>query len=379
MQKLIYLFTYWFLLTTFFVSCGTSNTQAVEEEDLNSLREAFAADFTIGTAISAPQIMGEDAKAAALIATEFNSLTPENVMKWMHIHPRPEEYDFELPDKLLELAQAQDKELIAHTLVWHSQLAPWVNEISDSTELAELLAKHINTIVGRYKGKVAGWDVVNEALNEDGTLRETIFLNLLGKDYLPTAFKLAAAVDPDTELYYNDYNLCQPEKRAGCVQLVKDIQAAGAKIDGVGIQAHWNLSGPPLEEIEASILAYHALGVKVMFTELDIGVLPNPWDLDGANVNQDFENSEFMNPYPQILPDAVQTQLADRYEGVFKLFLKHSDKISRVTFWGVHDGHSWLNNWPINGRTNYPLLFDENYQKKEAYHRVMALKESIEH
>lgn len=374
MQKLP-LFLPALLLCTLISACGQHPPEEETTTAIVGLKDHYAEDFRIGVAVSAGQVTGADEKAAQLIANEFNSLTPENMMKWMHIHPEADSFSFELPDQLLALSEAQNKQLIAHTLVWHSQLASWVNDITDSTEMAEQLEHHIRTIVGHYKGKIAGWDVVNEALNEDGSLRETIFLKLLGKDYLPTAFKLASAVDPETELYYNDYNLCQPAKRAGCVQLVKDLQAAGAKIDGVGIQAHWNLNWPSLAEIEASILAFHELGLQVMFTELDMTVLPNPWDLDGADVNQNFENSEFMNPYPEALPDSVQNQLAERYESVFKLFLKHKDKISRVTFWGVHDAHSWLNNWPIQGRTNYPLLFDRNYQPKVAYERISALKQ----
>ena len=373
MQPILRTFSF-LLLLAIATACNKPAAPEATENPKTELDDYYEGDFHIGAAVSAPQIEGKDEQASHLIATQFNSLTPENIMKWMHIHPEPDSFDFVLPDQLLALAEAQDKQLIAHTLVWHSQLAPWVSKITDSTTLANHLENHINTIVGRYKGKIDGWDVVNEALNEDGSLRETIFLQLLGPDYLPNAFKLAAAVDPNTELYYNDYNLCQPAKRAGCVALVKAIQAAGAKIDGVGIQGHWNLNGPSLEEIEASILAYHELGVKVMFTELDITVLPNPWDLDGANVNQNFENNDFMNPYPESLPDSVQLKLADRYADIFKLFLKHRDKISRVTFWGVHDSHSWLNDWPIDGRTNYPLLFDRNYQGKAVFDRLLTLK-----
>jgi endo-1,4-beta-xylanase len=157
---------------------------------------------------------------------------------------------------------------------------------------------------------------------------------------------------------------------------VKNIRDNGGKIDGVGIQGHWNLETPSLEEIEKSILAYSSLGLKVAFTELDITVLPNPWDLKGADVNQNFEGSAKMNPYPTALPDSIQTKLANRYASIFKLFLKHKDKISRVTFWGVHDGQSWLNGWPIKGRSNYPLLFDKNLVPKKAYYSIMQLKEA---
>jgi endo-1,4-beta-xylanase len=197
---------------------------------------------------------------------------------------------------------------------------------------------------------------------------------VLGEGYLETAFDLAATADPEAKLLYNDYNLCNPEKRAGLIRLVKRLQEKGIKIDGVGMQGHWGLTEPSLAEIEKSIKAYSELGVKVSITELDITVLPNPWDLEGAEIGQNFENNETMNPYPDELPDSVKIQLAQRYKGIFRLFLKHKDKIDRVTFWGINDANSWLNNWPVRGRTNYPLLFDREYQPKKAYDSVLSLK-----
>jgi endo-1,4-beta-xylanase len=155
--------------------------------------------------------------------------------------------------------------------------------------------------------------------------------------------------------------------------MIEKIQDKGIKIDGVGMQGHWNLKTPSIKDIEESIIAYSKLGLKVAITELDITVLPNPWDLVGAEVSQGFEGSEKMNPYAKGLPDSIQTKLAQRYRDIFKLFLKHKDKISRVTFWGVSDGQSWLNGWPIKGRTNYPLIFDRELKPKQAYDSIMAL------
>jgi endo-1,4-beta-xylanase len=237
------------------------------------------------------------------------------------------------------------------------------------------MKEHIYRVMGEYKGRIHGWDVVNEALNEDGTLRESIFLNILGPNYIKLAFEYAHEVDSSCELYYNDYNLVNKEKREGAIRLVKNLQKAGVTIDGIGMQGHWNLEWPSLEAIEESIIAYSELGIQVMITELDITVLPNPWDLEGADVNQNFEQSEKMNPYPHYLPDSVDILLAKRYEDIFNIFLKHQDKISRVTFWGVHDGDSWLNNWPIHGRSNYPLIFNRNYKPKRAYKLIMKTAE----
>jgi endo-1,4-beta-xylanase len=236
------------------------------------------------------------------------------------------------------------------------------------------MTNHIKTVAGRYKGKINSWDVVNEALEEDGTLRKSVFLNKLGANYIQEAFDLAAKTDPTAELYYNDYNIEQPAKRKGAIELIKKIQASGIKINGVGIQGHWSINTLNLKEIEESILEFSKLGIKVAFTELDLTVLPNPWDLRGADVNQNYANSPKMNPYTTALPDSVGVVLAEKYKSLFELFLKHKDKISRVTFWGVNDGHSWLNGFPIKGRTNYPLLFDRNYQPKLAYKSVLELK-----
>lgn len=347
--------------------------QSTPEETI-ALRNTFKNSFYIGAAINDEVINGVDTLALKLIDNEYNTLSPENIMKWMFLQPGQDTFYFDMADKYVALGEKNNMHIVGHTLLWHSQIADFMNEIKDSTVMAGHLENHINTIVGRYKGKIHTWDVVNEALNEDGTLRESLFFEVMGKDYIEYAFKLAAAADPQAELVYNDYNLWKPEKRNGVVQLVKKLQAKGVKIDGVGMQAHWSINDPELEDIENSIIAYNDLGVKVMFTELDITVLPNPWDLEGAEISQNFEGSEFMNPYPKELPDSVQVKLAKRYEDIFKLFLKHKDKISRVTFWGVNDGGSWLNDWPIKGRTNYPLLFDRHYQPKKAYEKVIALK-----
>tara|TARA_R110002049_G_scaffold5532_8_gene37866 strand:+ start:2323 stop:3453 length:1131 start_codon:yes stop_codon:yes gene_type:complete len=368
-NRLIYLLT--FLLA--FSSCKKKTLVNVEKP--NGLKEVYKNNFLIGVAINANQINEKNEVQNALIKTEFNSITPENIMKSLLIHPKKDTFNFELSDKLVGLAEKNNMHIQGHTLVWHSQLSPFFKEIKDSTEMVNELKNHINTIVGRYKGKIDAWDVVNEALNDDGTLRKTAFLDALGEDYLSLAFDLTKKVDPDAELYYNDYSMTIPAKRAGAIKMIKRIQELGTKIDGIGMQGHWDLNTPSIEEIEKSIVEYAELGIKVAITELDVSVIPMPWDFSGADVNVKFESGDpTMNPYPEKLPDSIQVKLAERYEAIFKLFLKHEDKISRVTFWGVNDGDSWKNDWPINGRTNYPLLFDRNNEKKKAYYSVFNLK-----
>jgi endo-1,4-beta-xylanase len=349
-----------------------NSTNALSQQK-SSLHQSYNNYFLIGTAINAPQILEKDPKAAAIITNDFNSLTPENIMKSEIIHPKWDEYDFTLADKMVEYAQTHQLKVNGHTLIWHSQLPAFMKYMQSADSVKNFFVNHIETVAKRYDGKIFSWDVVNEALEENGTLRKSIFLDKLGPSYISEAFKLAQKASPKAELYYNDYNIEQPKKRAGAIAIIKDLQSKGIRIDGVGIQGHWRYNKIPFKEIEESIIEFSQLGVKVMFTELDLGVLPNPWDSDAADVNMKATYSAKMNPYMNALPDSVQDKFTEGYESLFKLFIKHKGKISRVTFWGFHDGQSWLNGWPIKGRTNYPLLFDRKYQPKEAYFKLIAL------
>ncbi len=353
-------------------ACDNSKKLPASGPMTMGLKDAYKKDFLIGAALNAAQIQGKDAGAASLVPEQFNAITPENIMKAEIIHPQWNVYNFELADQITEYGKKNGMLVNGHTLIWHSQLPAFASKISDKDSFRTFFTNHISTVAGRYEGKIASWDVVNEALNEDGTMRKSIFLDKLGPDFVTEAFRLAQKAAPTTELYYNDYNNEQPAKREGCLRLIRKIKEAGVRIDGVGIQGHWHIGKVPLKEIEESILAYSALGLKVMFTELDIEVLPR--NFTGADISQRMDNNPTLNPYVNGLPDSVQQQLAKDYEDLFRLFLKHKDKITRVTFWGVNDGQSWLNGWPVRGRTNHPLLFDRNYLPKPAYHRVMDLK-----
>ena len=341
-----------------------------------SLKKYYVSFFNIGAAINEDIILGYDDESRNIVETQFNSITPENSLKWMFIHPSPNSFNFTAADKYVNLGIKNNMHIVGHALVWHSQLANFMQKIESEAKMTKYFENHINTVVARYKGKIDAWDVVNEAFNEDGSLRESVFYKFLGRNYIEKAFKLAHKADPNAELIYNDYNLYKKEKRDGVIKMVKQMQSKGITIDGVGVQAHWSLNRPSLNEIEQIILDISELGVDVMFTELDISVLPSPWEQVGAEVSQNFsrfEGDSKMNPYPVKLPKSVQNKLAKRYKDIFQLFIKHSDKISRVTFWGVMDKHSWLNDWPIKGRTNYPLLFDRKYQAKEAHKALITL------
>lgn len=345
----------------------------------SALKDAFKNDFLIGGALNDDVVNGKDPNAATIAAEQFSAITAENVMKWMHIHPEPNKYDFSASDRFVDFGLKNNMFIVGHTLVWHWQTPNWVfmddaNQPLSRDALLARMKDHITTVVGHYKGKVKGWDVVNEVLDDNGELRKTKWQAIIGEDYIAKAFEYAHEADPNAELYYNDFSLENPAKRDGCIRLVKDLQSKGVHIDGVGLQAQaWRLPPdyPSLKDVEDFINAVSATGVKVMVTEMCIDVLPNALGQMGADLKLRAELRDELNPYPNGLPDQVQEKLADRYAELFSLFHKHAGQISRVTMWGVYDKTSWLNNWPVRGRTNYPLLFDRNYQPKPAFYAVI--------
>jgi endo-1,4-beta-xylanase len=374
MRKKILLTVTCAFTTLLFTSCSHTKN-ATGSSAVPSLKQTFKNDFLVGTALSAPQIDGRDTGAARLVPQQFNAATPENIMKAEIIHPGWDKYNFDPADKLVEYAKKNGIQVTAHTLIWHSQTPAFLRGIKDADSIKQYFVNHINTVAGRYDGKVYSWDVVNEALNEDGTLRNSVFLKNLGDDYIVEAFRLAQKAAPHTKLYYNDYNIEQPKKRAGAIAVIKKIQAAGVRIDGVGIQGHWHVDNVPMQEIEQSLKEFSALGIQVAFTELDLSVLPNPRGrANSADISQTAEYNAKINPYTKGLPDSMQQKLATSYANLFNLFLKYKDNISRVTFWGVNDGQSWLNGFPVPGRTNYPLLFDRQFSPKPAFYKVIETK-----
>ena len=336
-----------------------------------SLREAYAGAFLIGAAINEDQIRGADPRGNAVVEAQFNTITPENAMKWGPLHPAEGVYDFSLADAYVAYGEAHGLFVVGHALVWHEQTGDWVFEHLDGTPLArdELLARmkdHIDTVVGRYRGRVGGWDVVNEALADDGSLRDTPWRGIIGDDYIEQAFRFAHAADPTAELYYNDYAIENPGKRAGAVRLVQGLRDAGAFVTGTGIQAHMTLRWPTPGALDSAIVDLARLG-SVMITELDVTVLPGSQDDQSADIRRHEDDTPEMNPFPNGLPADMQQRLADRYAEVFSVLSRRRESVARVTFWGVTDGDSWLNGWPIAGRTNYPLLFDRAGRPKPAF------------
>lgn len=341
-----------------------------------SLKEAYHGAFLIGAAVNANQFTERDARGAALIKTQFNSITPENVLKWENIHPRLDTYAFDLPDKYVAFGEQNHMFIVGHCLVWRNQIPEEVfrdaqGKLVSREILLGRMRDHIHTVVGRYKGRINSWDVVNEALNEDGTLRQSLWMKIIGEDYIANAFQYAHEADPQAQLTYNDYSLENEPKRNGAIALIKKLKAQGVPITSVGLQGHDSLTWPTAEQQDATIAAFEKLGVKVIISELDIDVLPSATAQGTADVTANVKPDASLNPYAAGLPDSVQQALAHRYGELFGVFLKHRDVVSRVTFWGVTDGDSWKNNWPVKGRTNYPLLFDRNGQTKPAFDTVL--------
>jgi endo-1,4-beta-xylanase len=358
-------------------ACNQPQSQK-EQASTPTLQKAYEGKFYIGAALNTPQIEGTDTASLAVVKQHINSIVAENCMKNEVIHPKQNQYNFELSDKFVAFGEQNHMFIVGHNLAWHSQMAPWFfvdnqgNKVSRDT-LINRLKDHIYTVVGRYKGRVNGWDVVNEALDDRDGIRKSPWTEIIGNDFIELAFQFAHEADPAAELYYNDYNLYDARKRSECVKLIQNLKQKGIQIDAVGEQGHYGLGSPDIKEVEASIVAFSELGVKIMITELDITVLPFPSGSLSADVTLSYRNDPAYNPYPMGLPDSVQMQLTQRYADLFGLFIKHSDKITRVTFWGVNDAATWRNDWPINGRRDYPLIFDRNNQPKPAVAELLNL------
>jgi endo-1,4-beta-xylanase len=343
-----------------------------------ALKDAFKDCFRIGVALNQATFTGEDTNAVAIAKAQFNTITPENILKWESVHPEPNKFAFDLPDQYVAFGEKNGMFIIGHTLVWHNQTPKWVFQDDKGNELSRdallnRLKEHISTVVGRYKGRVRGWDVVNEALNDDGSMRKTPWYRIIGDDYLIKAFQFAHEADPAAELYYNEFALDKRGKRKGAIALIKKLQTAGVPVTGIGYQAHVKLETPSVAVVDKVITDLAALGIKVMITELDVDALPSGKSYAGADIDKLAKYRASLDPYTNGLPAEVQKKLAERYRDLFRVFVKHRDVIPRVTFWGVEDGGSWLNSFPIRGRTNYPLLWDRQYRPKPAFDAVLQV------
>jgi endo-1,4-beta-xylanase len=355
-----------------------------------SLKDAYRGAFLIGAALNAAAATGSDSATQHLVVREFNSITPDNFLKAGVVNPQPGVFDWAPADAFVAFGERHGMFIVGHTLVWHNQTPAWFFQDKDgrpNTREAQIerMRSHIQVVAGRYKGRIHAWDVVNEVIGDDGGYRPTTWVRGIGNGdtLVSLAFRYASEYAPGAELYYNDFNAWRPAKRDGIVRLVRMLKRQGIRIDGVGMQGHWGLNYPETRYIEAAIDSFAALGVKVMITELDVDVLPvtKEGQVIGQSMTepqwQNEEFKKFLDPYAGGLPDAVQRQLTARYSELFRIFYRKRDKLDRVTFWGVHDGLSWKNGYPVPGRTNYPLLFDRDRRPKPAYDAVLAVPRTM--
>lgn len=329
------------------------------------LKDYYKDYFPIGVAVN-PRMMEAGAESNLILA-QFNSMTAENAMKMGPIHPEENRYNWEPADKIAEFAVKNGLKLRGHTLCWHTQTPTWLFTDSEGKQvsrdvLLSRLKKHIFEVVNRYKGAIYAWDVVNEAVPDGGTeiYRKTKFYEIIGEDYIELAFRYAHEADPNAQLFYNDYNTENQGKREKIYQLVKKLIEKGVPIHGVGLQGHWSLYEPTAQELEESITKFASLGLKVQITELDVSVYP-----------KEHENRERKDTDKAEFTPVMNEKQAIHYKMLFEIFRKHKDKISGITFWNLSDKSSWLDNFPVRGRKDFPLLFDQNHQPKKAFWEVV--------
>ncbi|MBB5325505.1 endo-1,4-beta-xylanase [Anoxybacillus tepidamans] len=327
------------------------------QERLPSLCETYKDYFHIGAAVNPITIETQK----QLLIDHVNSITAENHMKFEHLQPEEGEFTFETADQIVDFAVSNNMAVRGHTLVWHNQTPDWVfhdgqGRFVSREVLLERMKAHISTVVQRYKGKVYCWDAVNEAVDDEGDdlLRPSKWRQIIGDDFIEQAFLYAHEADPDALLFYNDYNESFPEKREKIYKLVKSLRDKDIPIHGIGMQAHWNLTRPSLDEIRMAIERYASLGVQLHITELDISMF---------EFND--HRKDLTNP-----TELMIEQQADRYGQIFSLFKEYRDVIQSVTFWGVADDYTWLDNFPVKGRKNWPFLFDELHRPKPSFWRV---------
>jgi len=365
-------------LTTSAIALAKTKVFAVLTDN-RGLKDYFKNDFKVGVALSSSILERNDPELLGLAKHEFNSISPENALKWGPVNPKEDEWSFDVPDKFVAFGVENKMHILGHVLVWHNQVPKdlFIDKNGKQVTKKELIRKmdkHITTLVSRYKGKINAWDVVNESITPEEHFRKSKWMEVIGPEFMEHAYRLTHEIDPGCHLLYNDYGMNNPKRRQYVVDLINDYKKRGVPIHGIGMQGHYHLNSPPIVEIEKSIEAFAKTGMRVHFTELDVDVLPQKGK-QTAEVTTNIKYNKTLNPYVDGLPKEVEDRLSRRYEELFGLFLKHRDKIDRVTFWGVTDDYSWKNNFPVRGRTNYPLLFDRNHRPKQAYYAVTGLKD----
>lgn len=352
------------VILVFILSFSFANAQNNNMENNKGLKDYYINYFPIGVAVSPQALRTAD---TVLIIQQFNSITPENSMKVGPIHPKEFFYNWKDADAIVAFAQRHHMRVRGHNLCWHEQNPDWwfkdsVGNLVTKEVLLKRLKDHITTVVSRYKGKIYAWDVVNEAIDDDKTkfLRNSLWYKICGDEFIIKAFEYAHEADPKAILFYNDYNTERPEKMERVYKLLKQLVDAKVPINAVGLQAHWSLFEPTEIDLKTTIEKFASLGLKVQITELDMSVYPWEKNKRAKRIDEDDRYSPIR-----------EQQQAAQYKKVFEVFRSQKKNISGITFWNITDKHTWLDQYPVIGRKNYPLLFDINSQPKKAYWEVV--------
>jgi endo-1,4-beta-xylanase len=349
------------LLSVYLIGVNSCNKDESPLDEYNhsdeGLKDYYTPDdyFYVGVAI--PTSFIDNQKKADLIKRHFNSVTAENDMKWSSIQSTEGTFTFTNADKIVAFAEANGMRVRGHCLCWHNQVPSWIFKDGQATASKKLvlqrLRTHITTVMTHFKGKVYAWDVVNEAIDDGNSIyRTSLWYNICGEDYIIEAFKAARAADPDAKLFYNDYTAIDPTKSDKIYNLLAKLKEQDL-VDGIGLQGHWNISYPSGSLISNAFTKYKSLGIELQITELDVSVYT-------SNSDPESEYTDFI---------AQKQSVA--YGSYFLEFRSFKDALTGVTFWGLADDYTWLDNFPVAGRKNYPLLFDVNLDPKPAYFEII--------
>lgn len=345
----------------------------------NTLWEAYRDYWYTGVSVNQWEVEGDQAADWPIITKNFNWVVAENCMKCEVVHPKEGVYDFTLADQFVNKAKAAGLKVLGHCLIWHSQCAPWFHyddegNLVSAEVLKQRMREHIYTVVSHFKGRVDAWDVVNEAFEDDGTPRKSLFYQILGTDYIPLAFQYAHEADPSIQLYYNDYSMNKAQKVEGVANFFRPLIQQGLPVTAIGMQGHMVLEGNNLvKEYDHAIKTIASVGVPTFFSEVDLTVLPNPYGFSGANISDAFAYRPEMDPYTKGLTKEKEAEVEQFWIDFYQMLLRHHENILRVNFWCLNDAVSWRNDFPIKGRTDYATLFDRENKPKPFVQKLIDL------
>jgi endo-1,4-beta-xylanase len=345
--------------------CFAYRKHAAVVPQTEGLKDYYKDYFPIGVAVSAHALRTDE---AGLLIHQFNSLTPENAMKMSSIHPDEQRYNWRDADSIAAFARRNGMKLRGHTLVWHKQAPEWIFKDANGQQvskeiLLQRLKEHITTVVKRYKGVVYAWDVVNEGISDqqEEFYRNSPWYRICGEEFIEKAFQWAHEADPEALLFYNDYNEINPVKRKKIIRLLSGLINKGAPVYGIGLQGHWAINEPSKAQLESTFEDFLTLGLKLQITEFDISVYPKEHEM------RERQPEDSASAFTA----AREQQQIEQFKMCFDVFRKHSNALTGVTFWNISDRHSWLDNFPVRGRKDYPLLFDKDLQPKKAFWSVV--------